>query len=228
MAPIKELFLFNIQYKYIAIIVIGVKIKMKAEKGKGVKNIAIFVLALLFAAFVLPNIASAGTCNWFTTSGYGVVDITRKFDNDGLYLIGRVQGEGYYLGSQRVDLNTNTTTLSSKEWAHIQSKSGNFSYGNTGKNYKIGAVACESFSNIKYLDTDTSYAMDNSSFSMCTNTYITGKAHFGFAAVDPPGGAGGGGGSGGATVYGTEDYIGDFHIINHIVIGGGGDWLGAP
>ena len=200
---------------------------MKAEKGKGVKNVAIFVLALLFAAFVLPNIASAGTCNWFTTSGYGVVDITRKFDNDGLYLIGRVQGEGYYLGSQRVDLNTNTTTLSSKEWAHIQSKSGNFSYGNTGKNYKIGAVACESFSNIEYLDTDTSYAMDNSSFSMCTNTYMTGKGHFGFAARDPPSSAGGSGG-GGATVYGTEDYIGDFHIINHIVIGDGGDWLGAP
>jgi hypothetical protein len=118
---------------------------MKAKKGKGVKrkNIVIFVLALLFAAFVLPNIASAGTCNWFYTSGYGVVNITRMFDNSGLYLIGRVQGEGYYIGSQHVDLDTNTTTLSSKEWAHIQSKSGNFSYGNTGKNYKIGAVACE-------------------------------------------------------------------------------------
>ena len=199
---------------------------MKAKKGKGVKNIAIFVLALLFAAFVLPNIASAGTCNWFSTSGYGVVDITRKFENSGLYLIGRVQGEGYYLGSQRVYMDTNTTMLSSKEWAHIQSKSGNFSYGSTGKNYKIGAVACESFSDIQYLDTDTSYAMDNSSFSMCTNSYITGKAHFGFAAMDPPGGAGGG--SGGATVYGSENYWGDFHINNHIVIGGGGDWLGNP
>ncbi len=199
---------------------------MKAKKGKGVKNSAIFVLALLFAAFVLPNIASAGTCSWFDTSGYGVVNITRTFENSGLYLIGRAEGEGYYLGSQRVYLDTNTTMLSSKEWAHIQSKSGNFSYGNTGKNYKIGAVACESFSHIQYLDTDTSYAMDNTSFSMSTNSYITGKSHFGFAARDPPGGAGGG--SGGATVYGTEDYWGDFHIINHIVIGDGGDWLGIP
>lgn len=199
---------------------------MKARKGKGVKIIAIFVLALLFAAFVLPNIASAGTCNWFYTSGYGVVDITRKFENSGLYLIGRAEGEGYYLGSQHVYLDTNATMLSSKEWAHIQSKSGNFSYGSTGKNYKIGAVACERFSDIQYLDTDTSYAMDNSSFSMCTNTYITGKAHFAFAARDPPGGAGGG--SGGATVYGSEDYHGDFHIINNIVVGSGGDWLGIP
>nr|CBH37035.1 hypothetical protein, secreted [uncultured archaeon]CBH37669.1 hypothetical secreted protein [uncultured archaeon]CBH39986.1 hypothetical protein, secreted [uncultured archaeon] len=199
---------------------------MKAKKGKGVKNSVIFVLALLFAAFVLPNIASAGTCNWFTTSGYGVVDITRKFDNSGLYLIGRVQGEGFYLGSQRVYMDSNTTMLSSKEWAHIQSKSGNFSYGNTGKNYKIGAVACESFSDIEYLDTDTSYAMDNSSFSMCTNTYITGKAHFGFAARDPPGGAGGS--RGGATVYGSENYWGDFHINHHTVVGSGGDWLGIP
>jgi hypothetical protein len=116
---------------------------MKAKKGKGTKNIAIFVLALLFAAFVLPNIASAGTCNWFDTSGYGVVDITRKFENSGLYLIGRAEGEGYYLGSQRVYMDTNPIMLSSKEWAHIQSRSGNFSYGNTGKNYNIGAVACE-------------------------------------------------------------------------------------
>jgi hypothetical protein len=199
------------------------KIKMKAKKGKGI--VVIPVLALLFAAFVLPCIAAA-TCNWFSTSGQGVVDITRKFDNSGLYLIGRAEGEGYYLGSQHVYLDTNTTMLSSKEWAHIQSRSGNFSYGNTGKNYKIGAVACESFSDIEYLDTDTSYAMDNSSFSMCTNTYITGKSHFGFAAIDPPGGAGGG--SGGATVYGSEDYWGDFHINNHIVIGDGGDWLGIP
>jgi hypothetical protein len=116
--------------------------------------------------------------------------------------------------------------LSSKEWAHIQSRSGNFSYGNTGKNYNIGAVACETFSDIQYLDTDTSYAMDKTSFSMCTNSYITGKAHFGFAAIDPPGEAGGG--SGGATVYGSENYWGDFHINNHIVIGDGGDWLGIP
>jgi hypothetical protein len=203
-----------------------VKIKMKAKKGKGTKNVVIFVLAVLFAAFVLPNIASAGTCNWFYTHGHGVVDITRKFDNAGLYLIGRVQGDGYYIGSQHVDLNTNTTMLSSKEWAHIQSKLGNFSYGNTGKNYKVGAVACESFSNIEYLDTDTSYAMDNSSFSMSTNTYMTGRGHFGFAAMNPPGGAGGG--IGGATVYGTEDYWGDFHIINNIAVGGGGDWLGVP
>jgi len=202
-----------------------VKIKMKAKKGKGV--IVIAVLVFLFAAFVLPGIAAA-TCNWFDTSGYGVVDITRKFENSGLYLIGRVQGEGYYLGSQRVYMDSNTTMLSSKEWAHIQSKSGNFSYGNTGKNYKIGAVACESFSDIQYLDTDTSYAMDNNSFSMCTNSYITGKAHFGFAAVDPPGGAGASAGGGGATVYGSENYWGDFHINNHIVIGGGGDWLGIP
>jgi hypothetical protein len=70
--------------------------------------------------------------------------------------------------------------------------------------------------------------MDNSSFSMCTNTYITGKAHFGFAAKEPPKGTGGGSGSGGASVYGTEDYWGDFHINNHIVIGSGGDWLGIP
>ena len=192
-------------------------------KKKGI--VVLFVLALLLAFFMLPSIASAAViCKWSHTSGVGFVEISEQYKSGSFMVLGRTQGEGLYTESQHTYGDTNTTTMSSSNWAHLESKQGNFSHGTTGKNYLIGAVGCESYS-AQYLDKGTNYAMTNNSFSMNVNTHVIGKAHIGFAAKSG-GGAPGGGGS--ASVYGTEDYTGNFQINNNIMFGSGGDWLGSP
>jgi hypothetical protein len=193
------------------------------KKGNGCS--AMVMLALLLALFLLPSLASADVISrWRQTSGVGVVDVSESFAGAGLALSEATRGEGFHIISQHVFLDENATMLSSSDWIHLQSKAGNFSHGSTGKNYNIGAVACESHTDVEYLDKDTSYAMTNTSLSMYTNAYVTGKSHIGFMATT----GGGLGGGGGVSAHGTEDYFGDFHIHNQITMGGDGDWLVIP
>jgi hypothetical protein len=198
------------------------KMKKMMKKKKGI--VVLFVLALLLAFFMLPSIASAAViCKWSHTSGVGFVEISEQYKSGSFVVAGITKGEGLYIESQHTYGDKITNSMSASNWAHLESKEGNFSHGTTGKNYLIGAVACESYA-AQYLDKGTNYAMTRNSFSMNTNSHVIGKAHIGFAAGD----GGSGGGSGSASIYGTEDYIGNFQINNDIRFGFGGDWLGSP